>query len=120
MIAIIAGALALRQAGRADDEAAAAEAAATRADARRVSAQALSRPSVDRALLLAVEGVRLDDSAETDANLLTVLTRQPVLPIANVPGRPAGTDRCRAPTGSCSPASRTGSSCSATPTPSAS
>ena len=90
MIAIVAGALALRQAGRADDEAAAAEAAATRADARRVSAQALVTPEVDRALLLAVEGARLDDSAETNANLLTVLTRQPVLPIANVPGDQQG------------------------------
>jgi DNA-binding SARP family transcriptional activator/WD40 repeat protein len=100
LVATVAGVLALRQAeradqeaaaagsaaARADEEAAAAEAAATRADARRVSDQALATPEFDRALLLAVEGARLDESPETLANLLTVVTREPGLPIATARG----------------------------------
>ena len=49
------------------------------ADARRVGAQALVASEIDRALLLAVEGIRLDDSPDTRANLLAVLQRHPEL-----------------------------------------
>jgi WD40 repeat protein len=56
-----------------------ADAAAVSADARRVGAQALVADEIDRALLLAVEGVRLDDSPDTRANLLAVLQRHPEL-----------------------------------------
>jgi WD40 repeat protein len=45
------------------------------AEARRVSAQALVEPAYDRALLLAVEGVRLWDSPETRGNLVTTIER---------------------------------------------
>jgi WD40 repeat protein/DNA-binding SARP family transcriptional activator len=85
--------LAEREAERADriaDEAAgsaaAAELAAQRADraaieadARRVGTQALVTENVDESLLMAVAGVRLDDSSDTRANLLTALTRNPAL-----------------------------------------
>jgi WD40 repeat protein/DNA-binding SARP family transcriptional activator len=79
VFAVIAGIVAFAQAQRAEDEAAAADAAAVAADARRVGAQALAAGDVDRALLLAVEGVRLDDSPDTRANLLTTLGRSPEL-----------------------------------------
>ncbi len=58
VVAIVAGLLAFRQANRADR-------AAVAADARRVGAQALLADDVDHSLLLAVEGVRLDDSTDT-------------------------------------------------------
>jgi WD40 repeat protein/class 3 adenylate cyclase len=70
--AVIAGLFAARQAQRADDERAA-------ADARRVGAQALAADDIDEALLLAVEGVRLDDSPDTRANLLATVARAPQL-----------------------------------------
>jgi WD40 repeat protein/class 3 adenylate cyclase len=60
-------------------EAERADAAAVSADARRVGAQALVANEIDRALLLAVEGVRLDDSPDTRANLLALLQRHPEL-----------------------------------------
>jgi DNA-binding SARP family transcriptional activator/WD40 repeat protein len=86
VLALAAGTLALQQAHRADNKAEAAEAASTRADARRASTQALVTPEIDLALLLAMEGARLDESPETRGNLLTLLsTRQPVLPMAHVP-----------------------------------
>jgi WD40 repeat protein len=72
VLAVIAGILAFTQARRAGAEAVA-------ADARRVGALALAAGDVDRALLLAVEGVRLDDSPDTEANLLTALGRGPEL-----------------------------------------
>ena len=49
------------------------------ADARRVGAQALLVDDLDRSLLLAVEGLRLDDSTDTRANLLAALSRSPQL-----------------------------------------
>ena len=49
------------------------------ADARRVGAQALVVEDIDQSLLLAVEGVRLDDSTDTRANLLAALSRSPEL-----------------------------------------
>ena len=63
VIALVVGLVAIRAAGRADDQ-------ATIAEARRVGAEALQEPAYDRALLLAVEGVHLSDSAETRDNLL--------------------------------------------------
>jgi WD40 repeat protein/DNA-binding SARP family transcriptional activator/energy-coupling factor transporter ATP-binding protein EcfA2 len=47
------------------------------ADARRLGAQALVDPDLARALLLAREGVRLDDTVETRSNLLAALQRAP-------------------------------------------
>lgn len=72
VVALVAGVLAARQANRATS-------AAVRADARRVGAQALAADDLDTALLLAVEGVRLDDSPDTRANLLATLGRSPQL-----------------------------------------
>jgi DNA-binding SARP family transcriptional activator/WD40 repeat protein len=77
--ALVAGGLAVRQADRADQSAEAARAAATRAEARQAGDRARATLEVDRALLLAVEGVRLDDSPETRANLLAVLSQHPGL-----------------------------------------
>ena len=77
--AVVAGGLAVRQADRADQSAEEARAAATRAEARRAGDRARATLEVDRALLLAVEGVRLDDSPETLASLLTVLSEHPGL-----------------------------------------
>jgi WD40 repeat protein/DNA-binding SARP family transcriptional activator len=72
VVALVAGVLAARQARRAG-------AAAVAADARRVGAQALVVDDIDTALLLAVAGVRLDDSPDTRANLLATLGRSPHL-----------------------------------------
>jgi WD40 repeat protein/DNA-binding SARP family transcriptional activator len=72
VVALGAGVLLLRESDRAN-------AAATRADARRVGAQALVTEDADRSLLLAVEGVRLDDSADTRDNLRATLARNPLL-----------------------------------------
>jgi len=69
-LATIASAAALVQRDRADTEARIAE-------ARRLSAQALVARPYDRAVLLAVEAVRLWDSAETRGNLLTTIGRSP-------------------------------------------
>ena len=72
VVALVAGLVAVRQANRADRSAVA-------ADARRVGAQALLVDDLDHSLLLAVEGVRLDDSTDTRANLLAALSRSPEL-----------------------------------------
>ena len=53
--------------------------AATAAEARRVAARALDEPDFDRALLLAVEAIRLWDSSETRLNLVRVISRAPRL-----------------------------------------
>ena len=50
---------------------------ATAAIAQRLGAQALDEPLLDRSLLLAREGVRLDDSPATRSNLLAALLRSP-------------------------------------------
>ena len=50
---------------------------ATAAIAQRLGAQALVEPRLDRALLLAREGVNLDDSVATRSNLLAALLRSP-------------------------------------------
>jgi WD40 repeat protein/DNA-binding SARP family transcriptional activator len=79
VVAVVAGLTAVRQRDRAQESAADADAAAVAADARRVGAQALVAAALDRSLLLAVEGVRLDDSPDTRANLLAALSRNPAL-----------------------------------------
>jgi WD40 repeat protein/DNA-binding SARP family transcriptional activator len=79
VVAVIAGLVAVRQRDRAQESAADADAAAVAADARRVGAQALLADDNDRSLLLAVEGVRLDDSTDTRANLLAALSKNPAL-----------------------------------------
>ena len=79
VVAVIAGLAAVRQRDRAQESAADADAAAVAADARRVGAQALVAEAINRSLLLAVEGVRLDDAPDTRANLLAALSRSPAL-----------------------------------------
>jgi WD40 repeat protein len=64
----------VRQADRADRSATAARSAALRADARRAGDRARTTAQIERALLLAVAGVRLHDAPETRANLLDVLS----------------------------------------------
>lgn len=77
--ALVAGLLAVRQANRADTVADEAERTADEADARRVGAQALVTDDADRSLLLALEGLRRDDSVDTRANLLAAIARNPRL-----------------------------------------
>ena len=79
-VAVVASALAVDQRDRADDE-------ARMAAARRLSAQALVARPQDRALLLAVEAVRLWDSPETRGSLLTTISRSPRLSgVVRTPG----------------------------------
>ena len=73
--ALIAGLVAIRQAERADQEAAAAGQAAMAADAGRAGAKAVVEDDIDASMLLAVAGVRLDDTPESRANLLAVLAK---------------------------------------------
>ena len=70
--ALIAGLVAVRQADRAEQ-------AATRELARQVGARALLTEDISHSLLLAAQGVRLDDSAETRANLVAAMNRRPHL-----------------------------------------
>ena len=76
---VAAGAAAVRQTGRADANAVAALDAETAAEARGAGARALATDDVDTSMLLAVAGVRLDDSAATRANLLATLQQRPQL-----------------------------------------
>ena len=78
-VAIVAGSLARSAADRADTEAARAERQSLVADARRLGAEALRAPEQDVAILLAVAGVHLDDSADSRSNLSAVLDRAPQL-----------------------------------------
>ncbi len=71
-LAVVAGAVAFVQRDLADEAAAA-------ADARRVGAQALLAEDISESFLLAVEGLRLDNSPDTRANLLAALSRNPAL-----------------------------------------
>ncbi len=70
VVAVVAGALALEQRGNARDE-------ATVAAAQRLGAQALVEDELDRALLLARQGVALDDSVQTRSNLFATLLKSP-------------------------------------------
>ena len=70
VLAIIAGVVALDQRGNAREEAVAAA-------AQRLGAQALAEDDLDRSLLLARQGVALDDSLQTRSNLLAALLKSP-------------------------------------------
>jgi WD40 repeat protein/DNA-binding SARP family transcriptional activator len=70
VLAVIAGAVALNERGKARDKAVA-------ADAQRLGAQALAEDDLDRSLLLARQGVALDDSLQTHGNLLATLLKSP-------------------------------------------
>ena len=72
VVAVIAGAMALHQRGNARRE-------ATAAEAQRLGARALLDDQLDRALLLARQGVALDDTPRTRGNLLGTLLRSPAL-----------------------------------------
>ena len=72
VLAVIAGAVALEQRGNARTKALA-------ADAQRLGAQALVDEDIDRALLLARQGVALDDSLQTRGNLFAALLRSPAV-----------------------------------------
>ena len=70
VLALVAGGLALTLRGRA-------ERVALVADSRRLGAQALLEDELDRSLLLARQGIALDDSVETRSDLLAALLRSP-------------------------------------------
>jgi WD40 repeat protein/DNA-binding SARP family transcriptional activator len=70
VLAVVAGIVALEQRGTAREEAIA-------ADAERLGARALTETDLDRALLLARQGLALDDSLQTRGNLLAALLKSP-------------------------------------------
>jgi WD40 repeat protein len=70
VLAVIAGLVALDERGKARDEAVA-------SDAQRLGALALLEDDLDRALLLARQGVALDDTVQTRGNLLAALLKSP-------------------------------------------
>jgi WD40 repeat protein/DNA-binding SARP family transcriptional activator len=70
VLALIAGAVALDERGSARDQAVA-------ADAERLGARALGEDDLDRSLLLARQGVALDDSVQTRGNLFAALVKSP-------------------------------------------
>ena len=77
-LAVVAGAVAVRQRGEARE-------AAVIADAQRVGAEAVTRERIDQSVLLARAGVALDDSAGTRGSLLSALMRDP-LALGVLPG----------------------------------
>jgi DNA-binding SARP family transcriptional activator/WD40 repeat protein len=79
VVALLAGGVALVQRAHADQKAAAARRAATAADAGRLAARAQSLPinQLDLAMLLAVQGRDLQQSATTDGALEAVLVHTP-------------------------------------------
>jgi DNA-binding SARP family transcriptional activator/WD40 repeat protein len=79
VLAMIAGAFALVQKRVAEDNAATAIQEATSAQAGRAGAQALVSEDIDESMLLAVAGVKLDDSPETRSSLLGALAAHPEL-----------------------------------------
>ena len=70
LLSITAGVVALEQRGSAREQ-------AVVADAQRLGARALVEDDLDRALLVARQGVALDDSVQTRGNLLAALLRSP-------------------------------------------
>ena len=84
--ALIAGLVAVNQAERADRQATVAQRAATNELARRVGTRALLTDGISHSLLLAAHGARLNDSAETRANLFAAVSKHPLL-VQSFPGR---------------------------------
>ena len=72
VLAVIAGLVALDQRGDARDE-------ATTGAAQRLGAQALADTSLDRGMLLARQGVALEDSVQTRSNLFATLLKSPAV-----------------------------------------
>ncbi|MET0974010.1 MAG: BTAD domain-containing putative transcriptional regulator, partial [Thermoleophilaceae bacterium] len=70
VLAVVAGLVALGQRGAASDRARA-------ADAQRLGARGLVESELDRAVLLARQGVALDDTVQTRGNLLAALVKSP-------------------------------------------
>jgi WD40 repeat protein/DNA-binding SARP family transcriptional activator len=70
LLAVVAGVVALGERGNARHE-------ATVAQAQRLGALALVENDLDRSLLLAVQGLALDDSVQTRGNLLAALVKSP-------------------------------------------
>ncbi len=83
--AIIAGLVAVQQAEHADRQADTARQVAEAADARRVGAGAQLSDEISLSLLLAIAGVRLDDSPDTRASLEAILDAHPRL-VRSAPG----------------------------------
>lgn len=77
VVALLAGALALVQRGRARDAQTAAEAQALRSDAERLGTLAVTETDLSRSLLLAVASVKLQELPETRGALLAALQRNP-------------------------------------------
>jgi WD40 repeat protein len=76
-LAVVAGVVALEQRGNARTEAIEADAQRVSAEAQRLGAGALLEDDLDRSLLLARQGVALDDSVQTRGNLLAALLKSP-------------------------------------------
>ena len=74
---LVAGVLAVRARGEAEESATRAETSAVSADARRLAANALNEDRPSLALLQAVEATQREQSPETYGALLTLLTRSP-------------------------------------------
>ena len=72
LVAVLAGVVALIQRSHA-------QAQALTSDAERLGAQAQTEPNLDRAMLLAVAGVKLQNRVETRSDLLAALQRSPAL-----------------------------------------
>jgi WD40 repeat protein/DNA-binding SARP family transcriptional activator len=79
VLAVVSGLLAAHQADQAEENAASAVEAQTRSDARAAGARALLTDDIGSSMLLAVAGVRLDDSPATRSSLLATLGRHPAL-----------------------------------------
>lgn len=77
VVALLAGALALVQRGRARDAQTAAEVQALRSDAQRLGTLAMTETDLSRSLLLAVASVKLQELPETRGALLAVLQKNP-------------------------------------------
>ena len=79
VLAVVAGAVALMQRSHARHAQAVAEGQALTADAKRLAALAATETNLDRKMLLAVAGVRLEDLPETRGDLLRVLQDWPAV-----------------------------------------
>jgi WD40 repeat protein/DNA-binding SARP family transcriptional activator len=98
-LAVVLLLLAIAGAVVAFEQRSAAQRDATAADAERLGAQALVEPSLDRSLLLAREGVNLDDSLSTQSYLLAALLRSPAALAVLRPGVQALFDEALSPNG---------------------